>query len=346
MYVLDDTPFNSGIISNGWWLNLITADTILGNADLGVSSVATPASPIATSNLTYSVSVTNYGPSTAANVLVTDTLPANSVFLSSTASQGTVAVNGSVLTWRIPSLAKDAHASLSFALLPSVPGLITNTAVVSSSTSDLNPEDDIDINVLTVQSPTADLAIDLVGAPNPVISGNNVTYSITVTNLGPATAPAVQVTDILPPATTFVSASPAGYVLSGNILTFTNLGDLGSGTQVSAQIVVTTIGGGTITNTASTSSGVIDPYKLNNTESIKTAIEQAIMSVTQTGSNLTISWPADFGNYILETTSSLQPPVIWTPVTSPSPSLGAGVKTIVLPVGPGTSFFRLHGQAP
>ena len=70
------------------------------------------------------------------------------------------------------------------------------------------------------------------------------------------------------------------------------------------------------------------------------------MTVTQTGSSLTISWPADFGSYVLETTSSLISPVIWTPVTSPSPTLGAGVKTIVLQIGPGTSFFRLHGQGP
>ena len=346
LFVVDDTPFNSGIISNGWWLNLITADTISGNADLGVSSYASPQFPIATSNLTYTVTVTNYGPSTAVNVLVTDTLPVGSLLLSSNASQGAISFNGSQLTWTIPSLAKDAYASLSFILQPLTPGLATNVAVVSSSTSDLNPEDDIDLNILTVLSPTADLALALAGAPNPVVSGKNVTFTMTVTNLGPATAPQVVLTDILPPGIVFVSASPGGYSLNGNIVTFTNLGDLGSGTQVSAQIVVTTSGGGTLTNTASTSSSVIDPLKLNNTASIKIEVEQALMTITQSGNTLTISWPADFGNYVLEETSSLTPPVVWTPVTSPSPTLGGGMKTVVLQVGTGTTFFRLHGQAP
>jgi uncharacterized repeat protein (TIGR01451 family) len=346
LFIVDDTPFNSGAVSNGWWLNLITADTIAGNADLGISSFAAPESPIATSNLTYTIMVTNYGPSAAANVSVTDTLPANSTLLSSNASVGSVSVSGEVLTWAIRTLAKDAYASLSFVLQPGLAGTITNMAVVDSATSDLNPEDDTDLNVLTVLSPTADLALALGGAPNPVVNGKSVTYTMTITNFGPATAPTVTLTDVLPSGVIFVSAAPGGYVLNNNIITFTNLGDLGSGTQVSAQVVVTTVEGGTITNTASTSSSVIDPFKVNNTASIKTEVEQALISVTQSGNTLTISWPADFGSYVLEFTTSLQPPINWAPVTSPAPTIGGGMKTVVLPVGGGTTFFRLHGQTP
>src|ERR1044072_1772052 len=46
------------------------------NADLGVTAIATPDPIPLGSNFTYRNSVTNYGPDTATNAIVTDALPA------------------------------------------------------------------------------------------------------------------------------------------------------------------------------------------------------------------------------------------------------------------------------
>ena len=65
-----------------------------------------------------------------------------------------------------------------------------------------------------------------------MLLGNYLTYTITVSNLGPATATGVVVVDTLPPAVNFISASPAErYTVAGQVVTFTNLGNLGSGAQ-------------------------------------------------------------------------------------------------------------------
>ena len=109
--------------------------------------------------------------------------------------------------------------------------------MVSADTVDLNPDDDSATVITTAISPSADLAINVAGAPDPVNLGQNLTYTITVTNLGPGTAPQVQVTNTLPTGVSFVSASP-NRLHSGNLVVFTNLGSIGYPGSASASIVV------------------------------------------------------------------------------------------------------------
>ena len=133
---------------------------------------------------------------------------------------------------------------------PSAAGVLVNSATVATTSLVANPNDNTASISVPVLSASADLALGLLGAPNPVVLGGNVTYTLIVTNLGAATAAAVTITNTLPAGLSFVTASPAGYVVNGSVVTFTNLGDLGSGGQVSASIVAQTLVAGTTTNTA------------------------------------------------------------------------------------------------
>ena len=66
-----------------------------------------------TSNLTYTLTLTNYGPATATSIVVTDALPAGMAYVSSSPSPGSsVSTNAGVVTWTMPSLANGASASL------------------------------------------------------------------------------------------------------------------------------------------------------------------------------------------------------------------------------------------
>ena len=65
LYVIDDSAGNFGVISNGWSLKLVTAGVVPAAADVGLAMTALPATVVATSNLTYTLTITNYGPSAA-----------------------------------------------------------------------------------------------------------------------------------------------------------------------------------------------------------------------------------------------------------------------------------------
>ena len=111
----------------------------------------------------------------------------------------------------------------------------------------------------------ADLSIQKtvdVSAPHP---GDQVTYTLTAANAGPATALSVLVTDMLPGGVTYLSDDGAGaYATSTGIWT---IGTLSSGSSTALHLSVRVnegTAGMTITNTASISSGNADPGSGNN----------------------------------------------------------------------------------
>jgi len=67
--------------TNNVTLPVIT--TVTPVADVGIGKTGS-ASVFAASNLVYTISVTNYGPSSASSVTVTDTLPLGVTFVSTT----------------------------------------------------------------------------------------------------------------------------------------------------------------------------------------------------------------------------------------------------------------------
>jgi uncharacterized delta-60 repeat protein/uncharacterized repeat protein (TIGR01451 family) len=143
LFVMDDQAINAGAISNGWSLNLITASPVGTPADAGISMKASPSPASVSNNVTFVIAVTNYGPSPSAGVTVLDALPPGAAFVSATDTLGSYTTNGGVLTWTVGSLTANAGATLSLVVLPKSVGFITNSALVSSSTADLNPDDNL-----------------------------------------------------------------------------------------------------------------------------------------------------------------------------------------------------------
>jgi uncharacterized protein (TIGR03437 family) len=124
---------------------------------------------------------------------------------------------------------------------------------------------------------SANLSITKSDSPDPVITGSNVTYTITVTNNGAANAQSVVVTDNLPASISFVScAANNGGVCSGEgnnrTITFSSLA---SGSSAIITIVATANGaaGSSISNTATVSSATADANSGNNSASATTAVQ-------------------------------------------------------------------------
>ena len=119
--------------------------------------------------------------------------------------------------------------------------------------------------------PTADLSIAKSANPTSVGAAQNLTYTLTVTNNGPATATGVVVTDTLPGTVTFVSAS-AGCSESGGTVTCTTA-SLANGANVQFTITVIAPGAlGSISNTASVTSNAIDANSSDDSVTLVTTV--------------------------------------------------------------------------
>ena len=94
--------------------------------------------------LTYSVVVTNNGPGSAAGVQLSDSLPANVQFVSAASTAGSCTMTGSTVSCNLGSLSNGASATVTIIVTPKKAGTLTNTANVSSSTSDPNPANNTD----------------------------------------------------------------------------------------------------------------------------------------------------------------------------------------------------------
>lgn len=348
LYIVDDLSIFSGAIQRGWSLRITTLGTVPSATDLAVKMSAAPTLVVVGSNLTYTVSVTNYGPWAATGVKLTNSIPAGAAFVSATPSVGSVSTNTGSVVWTVGNLAMNAGATATIVVTPASIGSVVSTSSGLGSQGDPNIANNSVTTTNSVVGPTADLVLDVVDAPDPVYisSNNNLVYTITVNNAGPATATAVGITNTLPQEVTFLSATPAGHTVSGGVVTFTNLGSLGSGAQLVATITARAVTPATLTNNTTVGSTVTDPLKGNNTISVKTVVEYPAFNYVRSGNNLVISWPAAATAYTLEGTTSLTPPVIWTPVTTP-PALTVGdQKVITLPIGAGNEFFRLQAVGP
>jgi uncharacterized repeat protein (TIGR01451 family) len=145
-------------------------------------------------------------------------------------------------------------------------GVYTGTLCISSNAAN-SPLVTVPLT-LTVDD-NADLGLTKT-APVTVTVGDTFTYTLDVTNTGPATALTATVTDNLPAGVTFVSAS-AGCSEAGGVVSC-DLGDLASGGSATVEIVVTADVTGTLTNTASVTSASPDPVTSNNSDSTDTDV--------------------------------------------------------------------------
>jgi uncharacterized repeat protein (TIGR01451 family) len=177
----------------------------------------------------------------------------------------------------------------------------TGGNVAYSATFNFNPtqgEHEEDVYYVRV-SPTAiaDLSVTKADSPDPVTVGDNLTYTVTVTNNGPDPATSVTVTDNLPAETTFVSCSSTGGGVcggSGNNRTVT-FASLASGESETITFVATvncSVADGTvISNTATVSSFTPDPDTTNNSATATTTASNPPPTITGAAADPSVLWP-------------------------------------------------------
>src|SRR5439155_21485838 len=172
--------------------------TLATSADPSVTKADTPDPVTAGNNITYTITVTNSGPSDAQSVVLTDPVPANTTFVSCAAPTGWACVNnaGTVTANRVTPLAAGSGPQI-FTLVvtanASTPNgtIITNTATIASpSDTTTGNNTAMATTTVTAAATTIDVGVTKVDTPDPVTAGQNITYTITLTNSGTGTAAA------------------------------------------------------------------------------------------------------------------------------------------------------------
>ncbi len=211
-------------------------DTLVPTADLQVTktdsaggrSSGTIGNTPPGSTITYTITVTNAGPSDVTGASISDTFPTNGLTVSSVAGSGTNNASGFTQSETVSpttpvisgisdtSVYMPAGSSITYLVVGNISlsatGTISNTATVAAPSGvndpNLGNNSATDTDTLT----KADLVVSMSGQKTAV-TGHDVIYQINVTNYGPGTAQQVVVTDTLPAGMTLVSATSSNPAL-------------------------------------------------------------------------------------------------------------------------------------
>jgi uncharacterized repeat protein (TIGR01451 family) len=275
--VLDEFPGDIATLEC-WTLSISPEVCVDGGgecpgADLSITMSANPSVVLVDSNLVYNLTVSNAGPSTAKNVAVTESLPNGVGFVAATNYPVTVTQSASNLNLTVGTLPVYGTATIAVVTIPTLPGLATSVATVGSPSPDPNPDNNTASATALVTLPTADLAVSMTAAPNVVLEGGLLTYTISVTNNGPFAASQVVLNNTLPPNINLITATTTQGTISTGATTV-YIGPLGLGTNVVVTLVVSPTTTGNITASTQVTLGPaqVDPVSFNNVASVSVTV--------------------------------------------------------------------------
>ncbi|HKG61452.1 MAG TPA: SBBP repeat-containing protein [Pyrinomonadaceae bacterium] len=131
--------------------------------------------------------------------------------------------------------------------------------------------------------PAPDLVVTMSDIPDPLSFGSNLTYTITVQNIGEVAATGVTLTDTLPAGAALVSANSTVGTCSGTTTITCNIGTLNAG-AIATVTIVATPPAGTITNTATATLVETDATPANNTATAETLVDVVDLTIVKKAS--------------------------------------------------------------
>jgi len=204
-------------------------------------------------SVTFSILVENAGPYAATNIQLTD-MPSNLTITS-------VSGGCSAFPCTIPSMPAEGNALITVTATINSPGAFSNTANIATTDQyDSNPSDNSSVDGETA-SAAADVSVaKILNTAGPYVSGESVSYTISVHNSGPSPASSVHVTDT-PTRLVITGVSGSGC----SALPCTLASGLMPGDTQTVMVTATVSASGAFYNSASVSSAEFDTYTTNNT---------------------------------------------------------------------------------
>lgn len=313
-----DTSNNSATVSN-----TVTP----ASADLVVNKTVSPDPVAEGSENTYTVTVTNNGPSRATAVTLTDTLPNATVLSfvpgSITTTVGTCTFNAgptpltNTLTCSFGDMANGATATVTYRLRAMSLGNVANTATASSPTPDPTPGNNTVVRDATSRV-GADLALVKTGTSRVAVGGT-ATYTLQVSNNGPGAARFVTVTDTLPAGLSFVSGAFSGATGNGGC---TATGQVVTCAIPSAASSELPVGNNVATVTITSIARDTAPQTVTNTATVASAFNPDIVPGNNTATAQTV----------------VVRPLTGVKVFNPNPAPAGGVSQVAVTISNVNSF--------
>ncbi len=327
-----DPTLASGTVTNTAVVSSPTVDPVANNtasdpttierrADLELTKTDGITNAVPGSPLTYTVKVTNNGPSSVTNASVTDNVPAAITGVSWTcATSGTTggscapsgAGNAIATTATLPA-GGVATYTISGTLKPTTPAgnaSLSNTATVAvpSGTTEANPGDESATDTDNV-TPRVNLGVTKTDGKTIAVPGTPISYTIKVTNAGPSTATNATVADTIAAAilnpTWTCAASGTGATCGagsgvGNIASTVTLPANASATYIVSGVIDPTLAAGNLVNRVSVAAvGATDTDPTNNSDTdTDTIVPTANLTITKTD-GLTNAVPGEAVTYTI-----------------------------------------------
>jgi LPXTG-site transpeptidase (sortase) family protein len=339
--------------------NTATDTDVLALVDLAITKDDNQVTYSGGNVLTYTVTVTNLSGVTATGATVSDPKPAN---ISTWAWACTTQGGGASGCDPAPSSSADFTDVVDLPVggtivytvtanaVASPTGNLINTASVTPppGTSDSNSSNNTSTDQ-DIFGQAADLTLKKASNPTTTSVGSNVTFTLTVTNIGPDAASGVTVTDQLPAGFTYVSSSPSKGTYDNNTHVWT-IGDMAVNETATLTMIVTVNASGPYTNLAEISaSSLIDPDSTpNNNDPNEDDLDEVTINIGTNPRPTPKPKPGSNTNLLIPNTG-FQPGVVTDmskvpheaylaegDVTLEIPSLGVNISIVGVPKRNGT----------
>lgn len=291
---------------------------VVDETDLGITKTFTGTNPVAAgAATTFSLLVTNYGPSDADNVTVADELPGGLTLERAGGDGWSCAIAGQLLSCTRAALRADADGPVAAPVIElevrvdpaAQPGTIMNTAGVSSATKDTNPGNDTSSDRFDVIT-SADLLLSKSHEGEATaVAGQPFTFDLEVRNDGPSDAQApIRIRDELPAGLSFLSAGDGWTCTTSGTAGVDQVADcvldgdeaLRAGTSAPTLaltvLIAADVDAGVLVNSAAVSSPTPDRNRENNTDTDEIAVTTlANLSIAKAHAGpVAIGAPVDF----------------------------------------------------
>ena len=241
-------------------------------------------------NASFTLTVRNHSTNSATNVVITDTMPAGFTVVTASLPTDCTEAMGTV-TCTIQLINQGNVASRTVQATSTTPGMVTNTASVTATETDPDLTNNTASDDTLVRAAT-DIGVTKTDSPDPLVfsAGAQITYTVTVTNNGPADATNVVLSESLDFRTTLVSAMITQGTCTGTTFLSCDIGTMAPMDSVVLTVIVTVNEPCVARNTASVTMTELDTNFGNNSASAQTTVSgnpvtaTADLSVTKTDS--------------------------------------------------------------